>query len=306
MHLIADYLAVRRALGFKLRPTESRLRSFARHAHERGDTCIRSETAVAWAGAADSPGERRCRLRTVTLFARHLRAEDPTHELPPADFYRSTYKQRRPHIYSDPEIRLILDAAGRLGPPETSRADTYRTLFALLATTGLRISEALALQLRDLTDDGIAVRETKFRKSRLVPIHSTTRAALTAYRMRWRVVAELAAPLFVSTRGSALVYATVRSTFDKIVRQLGLRVNPVPGSHRRPSPCLHDFRHTLATRTLEASPAARTTIGRHMLALSTYLGHGKLSSTYWYLHATAELMVDIADACEAFLGGGGR
>jgi integrase len=306
MHLIADYLAIRRALGFKLRPTEFRLRSFARHALEHGDSCIRAETAVAWAGAANSPGERRCRLRTVVLFARHLRAEDPTHELPPGDLYRSTYKQRRPHIYSDPEIRLILDAAGRLGPPGTSSADTYRTLFALLATTGLRISEALGLQLRDLTADGLTVRQTKFRKSRLVPIHSTTRAALTAYCMRWRVVAELAAPLFVSTRGTALVYATVRGTFDKIVRRLGLHVDSLPGSHRRSSPCLHDFRHTMATRTLEASPAARTTIGRHMLALSTYLGHGKLSSTYWYLHATPELMVDIADACEAFLRGGAR
>jgi len=307
MHLIDDYLAVRRAVGFKLRPTASRLRSFGRYALERGDSCIRAETAVAWAGAAESPRERRFRLRTVVLFARHLRAEDPTHELPPGDLYAFTHDQRLPHIYSDPEIRRILDAAGRLGPlPGTSRADTYRTLLALLAATGLRISEALALQLRDLTDDGLVIRNTKFRKSRLVPIHSTTRAALTAYRQRWRVVAGSADPLFVSTLGTALVGATVHHTFDEIVRRLGMRTNPLPGSHRRPSPCLHDFRHTLAVRTLEASPAARATIGRHMLALSTYLGHGRLSSTYWYLHATPELMVDIADTCEAFLGGGVR
>jgi integrase len=306
MHLMNDYLAIHRAVGFKLRHVESRLRSFGRYALERGDTYIRAQTAVAWAGTADSPRERHVRLRTVVRFARHFRAEDPRHELPPSDLYPCTYHQRLPHIYSDFEICLILDAAGRLGPPGTSRADTYRTLFALLAATGLRISEALALQLRDLTDDGLVIRNTKFRKSRLVPIHPTTRAALTAYRKCWRVVADAAAPLFVSTRGTALVAATVHGTFDGIARRLGMRVDPPSGSHRHPSPCLHDFRHTLAVRTLEASPAARATIGRHMLALSTYLGHGKLSSTYWYLHATPELMGDIADACEVFLGGGAR
>jgi integrase len=306
IRLVDDYLAVRRAVGFKLRHVESQLRSFSRYALECGVTSIRAETAVAWAGAADSPHERHLRLRTVARFARHLRAEDPRHELPADDFYPSAYHQRLPHIYSDHEIRQILCAAGQLGPPGTSRADTYRTLFALLAATGLRIGEALALQLRDLTDDGLVIQNTKFRKSRLVPIHSTTRAALTAYLKRWRVVADVADPLFVSTRGTALVAATVHGTFDEIVRRLGMRADPLPGSHRRPSPCLHDFRHTLAVRALEASPTARATIGRHMLALSTYLGHGKLSSTYWYLHVTPELMVDIADACEAFLGGGAR
>jgi integrase len=306
IHLIDDYLAIRRAVGFKLRATESRLRSFARYALKLGETCIRAETAVAWAGTADSPHERHSRLRTIVLFARHLRAEDPRHEVPPDDLYPFTYHQRLPHIFSGPEIRLILDTAGQLGPSGSSRADTYRTLLALLVVTGLRISEALALQLRDLTDDGLVVRNTKFRKCRLVPVHPTTRVAITAYRMRWRVVAESDEPLFVSTRGTALVYATVYRTFVAIVRQLGMRVDPLPGSHRRSSACLQDFRHTLATRTLEAFPCARATIGRHMLALSTYLGHSKLSSTYWYLRATPELMVDIADACEAFLAGGAR
>jgi integrase/recombinase XerD len=306
MQLIDSYLAVRRAVGFELRITEFRLRSFGRYALERGDTCLRAETAVAWAGTASSRRERYFRIRTVVLFACHLRAEDPEHEMPPGDVYPATSLQRRPHIYSDLEIRLILDAAGRLGPAGTSRADTYRTLFALLAVTGLRISEALALQLGDLTADGLVIRNTKFRKSRLVPIHSTTRAALTAYQNRWRVVANAADPVFVSARGTALVDATVHGVFDRIVRRLGMRVDPLPGSHRRPSPCLHDFRHTLAVRTLEECPAARATIGRHMLALSTYLGHSKLSATFWYLHSTPELMVDIADACESFLGGAGR
>jgi integrase/recombinase XerD len=300
MPLMHTYLAVRRALGFKLRATESRLRSFIRYATKRADTHIRVTTAIAWAGSARSPRERHFRLNTLVLFARHLRAQDPLHELPPADLFPSTVHMRVPHIYSDRETRLILDAAARLGPPGTSRADTYRTLFALLAVTGLRIGEALALRLCDVTNDGLVVRDTKFRKSRLVPIHSTTRAALDVYRQRWRVVTEPSKALFVSTRGTSLARDSVHKTFDKIVRRLGMRESVPPGSLHRPSPCLHDFRHTLAVRALEACPAAHATIGRHMLALSTFLGHGKISSTYWYLHATPELMVSIADACEAF------
>ena len=228
------------------------------------------------------------------------------HELPPDDVYPSRRHKRIPHIYSDEEITSILEAAGRLGPPQTSRADTYRTLLALLAATGLRVGEARALRISDLDDDGLVVRNTKFRKSRLVPIHPSTRAALTAYRARWRVIACSDAPLFVSIRGTPLECSSVHRTFDKIVRDLGLREDPPPGSLRRPSPCMTDFRHTFAVRTLEACPSASASVGRHMLALSTYLGHGRLSSTYWYLHITPELMVDIADACEAFLNGEAR
>lgn len=303
MQLIKDYLALRRAVGFKLRATESRLRAFAHYAVECGDAYIRAETAIAWAGTAESPGERHCRLRTVALFARHHRAEDARHEVPPRIVYPSSRQRRPPHIYSDPEISQILDAAGQLGPPGTSRADTYRTLFALLTVTGLRIGEALALRLCDVTDGGLVVRNTKFRKSRLVPVHATTQTALGAYRKRWRAIADSADPLFCSIRGTALEDSVVHRTFGKIVRGLEMRPLPLAGSHRRPSPCIHDFRHTVAVRSLEACPAARAKIDRHMLALTTYLGHGTVSSTYWYLHATPELMVGIADACEVFLNG---
>ena len=306
MGLVDDYLAVRRAVGFKLRSTESRLRAFVRYATERGDTQIRAETAIAWAGTAESPQERHDRLGTVVRFARWVRAEDSRHELPPDDIYPPKRHKRIPYIYSDEEISLILDAAGRLGPPGSSRADTYRTLLALLATTGLRVGEVRALRLSDLTDDGLVVRNTKFRKSRLVPLHPTTRAALAKYCARWRVIADSDAPLFVSIRETPLACSPVHRTFDRIVRGLGLRRDYLPGSHRRPSPCMTDFRHTFAVRALEDCPSVSAAVGRHMLALSTYLGHGRLSSTYWYLHVTPELMVDIADACEVFLKGGAR
>lgn len=303
MRLVDDYLAVRRAVGFKLRATESRLRAFVRYAAGRGDTVIRAETVIAWAGTAETARERNFRLTTVVRFARHVRAENLTHELPPDDVYPPKLHKRIPHIYSDEEIRSILDAAGQLGPPGSSRADTYRTLLALLAVTGLRVGEARALRLSSVTDDGLVVRNTKFRKSRLVPLHPSSRAALSAYCRRWRAIAEPDDPLFVSLRGTALHCSPVHRTFDKIVRELGLRRDTLPQSHERPSPCMMDFRHTFAVRALEAAPSAAADVGRQMLALSTYLGHGRLSSTYWYLHVTPELMVNIADACEAFLGG---
>jgi integrase/recombinase XerD len=302
MRLVDDYLAVRRAVGFKLQVTESRLRAFVRFATERGDTLIRAETAIAWAGTAKAPQESYQRLGTVVLFARYVRAEDSAHELPPDDVYPPKDHKRIPHIYSDEEIGSILEAAGRLGPPQSSRGDTYRTFLGLLAATGLRVGEARALRLSDLTDDGLVVQNTKFRKSRLVPIHPTTRAALAAYRARWRVIADSDAPLFVSLKGTPLNRSVVSHTFRKIIRELGLRRELPAGSLRRQNPCMTDFRHTFAVRALEACPSAA--VGRHMLALSTYLGHGKLSSTYWYLHVTPELMVDIANACEAFRGGG--
>ena len=303
MHLVDHYLGVRRALGFKLRVTEFRLRAFVRYATEHGDTLIRAETTVKWAGTAESPRERHYRLATVAIFARYVRAEDAAHELPPDDVYPPSHHKRIPHIFSDEEIGAILQAASRLGPLGSSRADTYRTFMALLAATGLRVGEARALRLSDLTDDGLVVRNTKFRKFRLVPLHPTTRAALAAYRARWRVIADSDDALFVSTVGTPLGCHVVHRTFDKIVRDLGLRKDPPRGSLRRPSPCMTDFRHTFAVRALEACPSARASIGRHMLALSTYLGHSQISSTYWYLHVTPELMVDIADACEDFLSG---
>lgn len=303
MRLVDDYLAVRRAVGFKLRATEIRLRAFVRYARARGDTRILAETAIAWAGGAATPRERNFRLTTVALFARHVRAEDPRHELPPEDVYPAKPHKRIPHIYSDEEIRSILDAANRLGPAGASRADTYRTLFALLAVTGLRVGEARALRLCDDSDDGLVVRNTKFRKSRLVPLHPSSRAALATYRRRWRAIAEPDAPFFVSLRGTALDCSTVHRTFDKITRDLGLRRDPPLEAHQRPSPCMMDFRHTFAVRALEAAPCAAADVGRHILALSTYMGHSRLSSTYWYLRVTPELMVGIADACERFSGG---
>lgn len=306
MPLLDEYLAVRRAAGFKLAATECRLRRFVAFAAEREEQHIRVDTAVAWAGEACSPHERHVRLCDVVIFARHLRAEDPKHELPSSGAFAFKRHKRLPYIYSDDDIREILRIAGqRHRKPGDSIGDTLATFFGLIATTGLRVCEAINLQLRDVTDAGLLVRNTKFRKSRLVPLHPTTMAALTTFRATWRGGAPAEAPLFACRAGTRLNYGHTHKVFNQITEQMGLR-KPAAERHRMPGPRIHDLRHTFAVRALESCPTGRAEINKHMLALTTYLGHASVANTFWYLHATPQLMGDIADACEAWLVGGDR
>lgn len=166
MPLVESYVALRRAAGFKMDTIAWRLGRFAMFAADRGDSHVRTETAVAWASQGRSPHARHVRLRDVVRFAKHLRAEDPAHELPSRQVYPFRWIPKPPHIYTDGEIRAILEAAGRLGPLGSSRPATYQTLFALLAVTGMRVGEALRLRIGDVTADGLVVWESKFRKSR--------------------------------------------------------------------------------------------------------------------------------------------
>ncbi len=305
MHLLNEYLALRRAAGFKLKGAEYRLRHFVHFAEERGDTHVCVDTAVAWARTAKSPHNRHVRLKELAIFARHLRAEDPRHEVPSPQIFAFKRHARLPYIYSDDDIRRLLDAAGRLQHrPGDSMGDTYRTLLGLLAVTGLRLGEAVNLCLRDFGEHGLLIRETKFRKSRLIPLHHTTVDVLAVYCNRWRVVAEPDDAFFVSTIGTRLNKSRVDKLFRRLTDQLGLTQAPKEG--RLPGPRIHDLRHTVAVRALESCPEDRSEINKHMLALSTYLGHVSVASTYWYLHATPLLMTDIADACEAWLVRGAR
>lgn len=305
MDLVDDYLALRRAAGFKLSGTEGRLRSFVAFATARGDTHVQVATAIEWARAARSAHERYVRLCDLAIFARHVRAEDPGHEVPPPQVFVYKRHKRLPYIYSDEDIRRILEAAGRLHrKPGDSMGDTYRTLFGLLAATGLRIREALSLQVGDVSDDRLIVRQTKFRKTRMVPLHPTTGAAVRAYARRWRLTATAGDPFFISRTGTRLSYAAASDAFHRVIEELGLAVPAEPD--RMPGPRIHDLRHTFAVRALEACPEGRAAINKHTLALSTYLGHASVANTYWYLHVTPELMTEIADACETWLVGGAR
>jgi integrase/recombinase XerD len=296
---VAAYLALRRAVGFEMVNAGYLLESFARFAAERNETHVNGQSAINWAAQGVSAAQRNERLKTVCRFVRHIRPENNRHELPPADYFGYRKTRRMPYIYSSDEIARLLDAAGRLGPRGTMRAQTYTTLIALLSSTGLRISEALGLRLADITDDGLLIRKTKFRKTRLVPLHETAVAGLQRYLMRRCQLGAGDDHVFVGCQGGPLSYPMVHSTFQTLLRLAGLW--PAPGRHR---PRLHDLRHAYAVRSLLTSPSGRARTGQHMVALATYLGHVNIYETYWYLEASAELLSDIADAGETFMAGG--
>jgi integrase len=299
MAAVETYLAVRRAAGFQLKPAESYLRSFARFAAARGQTYVVTQTVIDWAKTATAEAQRHNRLMAVLRFARFMHAEDPRHELPPEHLFCGRRQRPIPYIFGEEEIQHLIACARRLGQPGSLRSSTYGTLFGLLAATGMRPSEARALELRDLTPDGLLIRESKFKKSRLLPLHETTRAALEDYLRHRRRVAGHNPHLFVSRRGGKLSHTVVAETFHEVVKAAG-----IPREPGRPRPRLMDLRHTFAVRGLEMCPDNRDRVGRHMLALTTYLGHAKVESTYWYLESTPELMVDLARRCEAFVYGG--
>jgi integrase len=295
---VMTYLAVRRATGFALRCEGFQLKSFAAFSEAREKLYVTSDVAIEWAGLARSVSQRARRLGTVIRFARYLRAEDEHHEVPPAIFGVEKPPRPTPYILTPEQVRHLIDAASRSGY-RTLRRATYSTLFSLLACTGLRVSEAIRLRFDDITSDGLAVRNTKFRKSRLVPLHETAQAGLERYLQRRRPYAPFDNHVFVSSRGNPLRLVDVDKAFRAVVKQIGL---PHGIGRERPTP--HSLRHAFAVRALQTCPDGRDAITKHMLALSTYLGHSKVAHTYWYLEAVPELMRDIAERTEHFAMGG--
>jgi integrase len=294
-------MTLRRALGYKLVKAERHLRAFARFADLRGEAHIRTPSVLAWLETASwTPGGRWCRLRDLILFARFLHTEDARHEIPGADLAQHRRKTRPvPYIYSAAEITRILDAAGnlRLQKPNPLRREIYVMIFGLIAATGLRISEALALKLQDIQPDGVLhIRDTKFRKSRLVPLHASTREALQRYLNARRRRAGDSDWLFPSAQHRQMCSRVVNYTFSCILRRAGI------APERRTQPRIHDLRHTFATRVLVQCGADRGVVARHFVALSTYLGHADVRNTYWYLEATPQMMTDIASAAETLVG----
>jgi integrase/recombinase XerD len=293
---VESYLAVRRAVGFALSSQGSYLKSFAAFSGARKQHYVSTDIAIEWAGLAPSVPQRARRLGIVIRFARYLRTENVRHEVPPAVFGRDRRPRPTPYILTEKQIRQVVIAASR--SRYRSCGTTYSTLFSLLSCTGLRVSEAIHLRLDDITPDGLLIRCTKFRKSRLVPLHETARTGLEQYLQKRRSYACFDDHVFVSLRSNPLSVQIVDKAFRTVVKQMGLS----PGRGRaRPTP--HSFRHTFAVRALEACPDGRDAITKHMLALSTYLGHSKVEHTYWYLEAVPELMRDIADCAEQFAMG---
>lgn len=290
------YLAVRRATGFALRNQGFQLKSFAAFSEARGHRYICGAVAIEWAGLGRSVLQRARRLGTVIRFARYLRAEDARHEVPPAIFGTEKAPRPAPYILTTEQIRRLINAASG-SMSRALCAATYSTLFALLACTGLRVSEAIRLRFDDITADGLVIQRTKFRKSRLVPVHETARAGLERYLHQRRPYAPFNDHVFVSVQRKPLRVADVDRAFRIAVRHAGLPVGP-----RRPTP--HALRHAFATWALYTCPDGRDAVTRHMLALSTYLGHSTVAQTYWYLEAVPDLMRDIAEQAERVATGG--
>jgi len=293
--IMTAYVELHHATGFKFEIQASMLRCFVAFAEARGDEVVRATTVLEWAALASSPRQRCRRILLMRRFALAVKVEDPRHEVPPLDASpTSLFKRNPPYIYTADDITRLLQAAARMPPQNTIKPVMYTTLFGLLVATGLRIGEALALRMSDISEDGLIIRNTKCRKNRLVPLHETTRQALDAYmviRKRYKTSDD---SIFILRTGHAPVHETVRTTFLQLAVSVGLR-EKLSGRH---GPRIHDLRHTFAVRSLEQCGHSRDEVTRHMAALGTYLGHTLAVSTYWYLEATPILMKQIAEAAE--------
>lgn len=292
---LEDYLAVRRSLGFKLPDLGSRLRSFVDFAEGENASYITTELALRWAQLPHEarPATWAARLAFVRRFAAWCSATDPRTQVPPEGLLPHRFRRARPHIYSDDEISGIVLSAGELPSAKGLRARTYSTLFGLLAVTGMRVSEALDLDRKDVDLEAcvLTIRRTKFGKTRLVPVHPSTRDALRAYdEQRDQIVrVSLTAGFFVSERGTRITGDAARYTFAKVSREIGLRA-PVKDRRHGHGPRLHDMRHRFAVRTLVDWYRAGFDVEREIPKLATYLGHVHVHDTYWYLEAVPELL----------------
>lgn len=296
---VEEYLVVRRALGFKLERAEKLLAQFVAHCDQLGVHTVISDVAIAWAQLpAGSAWWHKQRLSVVRCFASWLAARDPEAEVPPRDLFGpGTYQRAEPYLYTDAEIRALMDAAGSLRYPIMQA--TYRCLIGLLAVSGVRVGEAIRLDRNDVdcTNAEMLVERSKFGKSRLVPLHPTTVAALSAYAAeRDELFPSPKAPtFFVSSAGTRLINCNVESLFRKMVRLAGL----VPRSHRC-RPRLHDFRHRFAVLTLLDWHRPGLDVDSQLPRLSTVMGHSDPRHTYWYLSGTPELFTLAAQRLERY------
>jgi integrase len=290
--LAKEYLAYRRDLGFDLKSAGELLLQFAEYADQIGHQGpLTTELAVRWARmhSTASPGYVAKRLEAVRGFASHRSIFDPLTEIPPRTLMAAAYRRRTPYIYSEAELSALLAAARRIASGSGLRPHSYATLFGLLACTGLRLSEALHLIRSDVDWQQrlLNVRQTKFRKSRLVPLHPSTIHALREYadrRDRFHPIASVK-EFFLDDRGMPLSRKVVGVTFWRLRKQLSWSARD-----GRSQPRIHDMRHTFACRRLLRWYEEGVDLEHAVSALSTYLGHADVADTYWYLTGTPELL----------------
>ncbi len=286
-----EYLNIRRALGFKLKNEGTALLQFLLFLEKKNASFITTDLALQWATLPENvlPTHWARRLTMVRIFAQFHSAVDPRTEIPPQGLLPFRYRRKPPYIYSDVEISRLLEASSHLRSAIGLRASTYSTLFGLLTVTGMRVSEPIALNRQDvdLVRGILTVRLTKFGKSRLIPIHLSTVDKLAEYsRLRDRLFSSPRCPsFFVSEKGTRLTQWSVRWTFVKLSREIGLR-----GPNDSHGPRLHDLRHTFAVKTLLKWYQTGVDVERHMPELAAFLGHTHVNDTYWYISAVPELM----------------
>lgn len=292
----AEYLTLRRALGFKLRHETWWLPDFVAYLGSHGSSTITTELALRWAQqpANGNPNWWAKRLGAIRLFARYHHACDPRTEVPPPDLLPYRLRRQAPLLYTDEEVATLLQEARRL--PDSLISATYTTLLGLLATTGMRVGEAIGLDQQDIDWRGslLTVSHGKFGKSRHVPVHCSTITALHDYaQARDRLRPHRRTPsFFISGAGTRVIHQNFHHVFLRLVRLSG-----IGGRHRR-RPRLHDLRHTFAVKTVRDWYRAGVDVEQRLPWLSTYLGHVSPTTTYWYLTATPDLLSLAGDLLE--------
>jgi len=292
--MLGDYLAVRRALGTKLAREEKLLRQFLAWLGERGMIAITADAALEWARQPGdvSAGWLGMRMRAVREFAGFCRALDGSTEVPPRGVLSGTGQRVTPYLYSQADIDALCGAAGILRGDV--RQATYRTLIRLLAVTGMRIGEAAALDAGDFDQATgvLTVRDAKYGRTRLLPLHPTAVTALLEYRgiIAAAFPEPATAALLVSGAGNRLLVVNIGATFRQLVTAAGLQPR---SANCRPRP--HDLRHSMAVRTLIGWFADGGSVDARLPLLSAYLGHASPAHTYWYLDAAPELMALAAE-----------
>ncbi len=299
---LADYLSIRRALGAKLADVETLLGQFVAYLEQRQIETITVEHALTWATSPQGALARwwAIRLSAVRGFAAHLRTIDGRAEVPPPGLIADARRRVTPYLYCDADICALTEVAARMW--RRLSAATYPTLISLLAVTGMRVGEAIALNHGDF-DDGagvLTVRAGKFGKARLLPLHPTAAAGLRQYlQTRDRLCPKPAADaLLISSAGTRLIYNNVQWTFSRLARQAGLA--------RRSATCrprIHDLRHSFAVATLLDWYRRGEDVQALLPRLATYLGHVDPRHTYWYLSAAPELLAIAGDRLHTHLGG---
>jgi integrase len=296
---IQDYLSLRRSLGFKLKKHSRFLREFALFLEQEDAGRITTRLALQWATQPEhiKQAEWAARLSVVRGFARYWSATDAATEIPPEGLLPFRPSRAKPYLYSDVQIQQLLEAAKNMPTTHSLQPWTYHCLFGLLAVTGLRISEALNLRSADVdwAEGILTIRDSKFGKSRLIPLHPSSIKVLSDYGSRRdRLFAVRKTPYFFCSRyDGRLDEGQVRRVFYVISRRIGIR-----GAVDSHGPRLHDFRHRFAVQTLLRWHHNGEDVRRRLPVLSTYLGHGHVTDTYWYVTGTPELMAAVGQQLE--------